>query len=127
MSLPRIVLAWVVVSLWFLLWEAASRRLSPRTVSVERHRNAAGWFRTYAPLPLGEALLLTLFAALWFASLGHGAWGLLFGLVGLLIEIPSRFRFGHRVTDFGLQRWLLVGLGTVRIIIAGGLLAWRLS
>ena len=37
----------------------------------------------------GEALLLTLFGALWFGSLGAGAWWLVFGLVAALREWPS--------------------------------------
>ena len=69
-----------------------------------------------------EAVFLTLFAALWFASLGHGGWWVLFIVLGLLIEGPVRLR--HRA---GLPvepaAWRPVLLGVVRLAGAGALLA----
>ena len=80
-------------------------------------------FRAPWPGYLTDALLLTLFASLWFASLGHGGWVLLFLLLGLLLEGPGRYRDlpqGFDKSRTGVKRLLL---GTIRILVAGGLLA----
>jgi hypothetical protein len=108
MALPRLLLAWLLVTLWFVAWHET------------RHRLADLPSRS---LPAAEALLLTLFSALWFASLGHGGWWLLFLLVALLIEVPVRIR-QHRTP---LLPWREVALGVVRVVLAGGLRAWRLG
>ena len=71
-----------------------------------------------------ESVFLTMFAALWFGSLGHGGWWVLFIVLGLLIEGPVRTR--HRgALDEGAP-WLPVVLGVVRIVGAGALLAFLL-
>ncbi|HXE58217.1 MAG TPA: hypothetical protein VNK43_09460 [Gemmatimonadales bacterium] len=127
MPLSRLLLAWALVGAWFLVWEELGRRLAPRAGVKERQRGVGAWFRAHGRLPLAEAALLTLVAGLWFGSLGHGGWGLLFALLGLLIEVPSRFRFGHRATDGGMRRWVLIAAGVGRVLVAGGLLAWRLD
>jgi hypothetical protein len=94
-ALGRILLAWVAVAAWLLGWRWAE----PRTVE------AVGDIA-------GEALLVTLFGSLWFASLGAGAWWLPFLLVGALREWPIRSIRG--------------GLRIFRLLGAGGLLAWVL-
>jgi hypothetical protein len=101
-SLGRIAVAWVAVSVWLLAW-----------------RWAEGQAGEGAPIPAreavelaGEGLLIALFGALWFASLGAGAWWLVFLLVGALREWPPR---GRRAV-----------LRILRVIGAGGLLAWVL-
>jgi len=65
-----------------------------------------------------EAGLLTCFATLWFASLGSGGAWLLFPIVGLLMELPSRLR-SHPV---GGLPWKAVAGGVARILAAGLLL-----
>jgi len=124
MALARLVLAWFLVSGWFVLWELGEARL---------WKGRAGPRRGLLRLYLTEALLVTLFAALWFASLGAGGWVLLFLVLGLLMEAPARFRDDARdaralprTFDSGKARWLRIGLGVVRIIGAGGILAWQL-
>jgi hypothetical protein len=117
-ALSRILLAWFLVAVWLLLWEEVFRRLD---------RAGAGP-RLQAPAAriAGEALLLTLLGALWFASLGTDHWWLVFGLVGTLREWPS-VREARRPRR---QAWRdLAGraLGALRIVAAGGLLAWRLA
>jgi hypothetical protein len=103
MAFGRILLAWMLVAVWLYLWAAGERRMA-----------RAGSLPVSAILPLaGEALLLALFAALWFGSLGAGGWWLLFGLLGALMEWPIR-------TGSGAARIL-------RIVGAGALLAWRLG
>ena len=100
MSLGRIVVAWLAVSAWLLAWQWAERRGRGRIAGREGAEDA------------GEALLITLFGALWFASLGAGAWWLVFLLVGALREWPPRSR--------------QAALRILRLIGAGGLLAWVL-
>lgn len=73
-----------------------------------------------------EALLLTLFAALWFGSLGHGGWPLLFLTLGLLISIPPRLRARHHFPIPAPLPWGEISLELLRLVAAGGLLAWRL-
>jgi hypothetical protein len=119
MSLPRLLLAWLVATLWFVLWHEGRRRLGGGP--VERSHGESRQTEWLAAVL--EALLLTMFAALWFASLGHGGWPLLFLFVGILVEVPLRLR-QHRSP---ILPWREVALGLIRIIVAGGLLAWRLG
>jgi hypothetical protein len=70
-----------------------------------------------------EALVLTLFAALWFGSLGKGGWLLVFLLTGLLASGVERWigavSKGAPLTPL-LRPTLLT---TIRYAIAGGVLA----
>src|SRR3954451_16871539 len=75
MALSRILLGWALVTGWLLGWNLIARR-------------GAGADGRAAALAGGEALLLTPFGALWFGSLGAGAWWLVFGLVAVLREWP---------------------------------------
>ena len=72
MAFGRILLAWVVVGAWLAIWAFGERRVTggPGPSAAE-----------LAPLA-GEALLLALFAGLWFGSLGSGGWWLVFLLLG---------------------------------------------
>ena len=102
MAFGRIAVAWVVVAAWLVVWAVAERRVT-----------GAAALRSNEAWPLGgEALLLTLFAALWFGSLGAGAWWLVFLLLGALMQWPVR-------SAVGTAR-------IARIVAAGGLLAWTL-
>ncbi len=102
MAFGRIAVAWMVVAAWLVVWAVAERRV---TGSASLRPNEA-W-------PLGgEALLLTFFAALWFGSLGAGAWWLVFLLLGGLMEWPVRSAAG--------------AARIARIVAAGGLLALTL-
>jgi hypothetical protein len=98
----RILLAWAVVGAWLAIWAFGEHRVtgvgSPSAAEL-------------APLA-GEALLLALLAALWFGSLGSGAWWLVFLLLGGLMAWPVRS---------------LAGVARIaRVVVAGGLLAWTL-
>jgi hypothetical protein len=105
-ALGRLALAWIIVWAWLVAWWLGERRLGPGSARKPIRRGQM-W------VPAGEALLLTLFAALWFGSLGAGTWWLPFLLVGLLVEWPvGSARGAARVG---------------RILVAGGLLAWRLG
>lgn len=103
MAFGRIALAWAIVAAWLAVWEVAERRLP----GARGPRAAHSWW------PAGEALLLTLLAALWFGSLGAGGWVLLFLLLGVLREWPPR-------TAVGAAR-------VARVVVAGGILARMLS
>jgi hypothetical protein len=75
--------------------------------------------RAAGPSLAGEALVLTLLAGLWFKSLGHGGWLLLFLLLGLLAAAGS-LRQGLG----GWAGWKRITVYFVmRYIVAGGLLA----
>jgi hypothetical protein len=63
-----------------------------------------------------EAGLLTLFASLWFDSLGSAGWWVLFLLVGAIAAgLPRR------------PPWRAALIDVARYVGAGALLAWRLA
>jgi hypothetical protein len=98
----RILLAWVVVAAWLAVWAFGERRVTGAEVPSGAE---------LTPLA-GEAFLLALFGALWFGSLGSGAWWLVFLLLGGLMAWPVRS---------------LAGAARIaRVVVAGGLLAWTL-
>lgn len=112
MTLDRLALAWLPVALWFWAAGLLARRLdAPADASVARARLPVA-------RPLVEALVCTLFASLWFDSLGHGGWYLLFPLVGTLVALARRAP--ARVRSFFL-------FDVARYAAAGALLAWRLA
>lgn len=124
MSLGRLLLAWLPVALLFVLappvgypWSAASARALVWSFN--------GWELTWR---LAEAGVVTLFASLWFDSLGAGGWWLLFVLVGLLAAFPRRLVMWQHVEP-ARRRHLLVHacFDVARYVAAGGLLAWRLA
>lgn len=104
MTLGTIAVAFVLVGVLFL---------AMAWVTVGRPDGAA------ARLAAGEALVLTLVGALWIGSLGHGSWLLLFLLLGLL-----RFAFLGPLSRKDLKP---IGLGLLKYLAAGALLAWRLG
>ena len=110
MSLLRLAAAALAVAAWFAVCAIAARRI----------RNEQGPLRFRVELV--EAALLTLVAALWFASLGHGAWWLLFLVLGLLVEGPVRLR--HRAGLPGeTGGWRASLLGAIRLVGAGAVLS----
>ncbi len=109
MTLGRLLLAALPVAAWFVAFGWASHRWIGVAASPPLSGGGLG-------LIACEALLVTLFGSLWFDSLGHGGWWLLFGLVGLLAaRFPNSPGFVTLVTS------------TVRYLGAGALLAWRLA
>jgi hypothetical protein len=121
MTLSRLLLAWLCVAAWFLAVTWAVQRLATtqRPADLGAARRAAGW-------TLAEAGVVTLFASLWFDSLGSGGWGLVFLLVGLLAAFPVRLR-GVALANFRAgPAVMLAALDTIRYLGAGALLAWRL-
>lgn len=114
MSLAWLAAGYAAVAAWFLVFELIERRL----VGTPGPRFRAPWLAY-----LVDALLFTLFASLWFASLGHGGWLLLFLLLGLLLEGPGRFRDQPQGLERSRPGIKHILLGTLRIVGAGGLLA----
>jgi uncharacterized membrane protein YfcA len=113
MAFSRVLLAFVGVTGFFGAWSEFERRLRP----PPGDRRPAVWV-------LGvEAGLLTLFAGLWFGSLGAGGSPLLFLLLGALMEVPSRLR-GRASSPL---RGKPIAGGIVRIMLAGLILEWVLG
>lgn len=125
MTIGRLLLAWLPVAVVFALAPPVGYRwdlpADDRYVVWSFSRWEIGW-------RVAEAGVVTLFASLWFDSLGAGEWWLLFLLVGLLVAFPRRLVMWRHVEPLR-RRHLLVhaGLDVARYIAAGGLLAWRLS
>ena len=127
MTLTRLVLAWISTAVWF-----ASATLGIALL-VAWLAKPAGERRLWAAVGLSvirwrmfEAALLTLFASLWFDSLGSGAWWLPFMLVGALATIPTWRRTHPEQLPTPV---LLVGAcaDVARYVVAGAVLAWRLG
>ena len=144
MTLTRLVLAWLPVAAVFAL-VAGLRSVPPpapptdardaaepalATRPPERGTGLTGWDVLWRSL---EAAAVTLFASLWFDSLGHGEWWLLFGLVGLAValsHLPSAPRETSALTP---STWARRGAlaralcDVLRYVVAGAILAWRLG
>jgi hypothetical protein len=117
-TLDRLVLAWLPVAALFAVAPPAGDRWD---VAVSFNRWETGW-------RLAEAAVVTLFASLWFDTLGAGGWGVLFFLIGLLVAFPRRLVLWPHV-DAARRHYLLVHawMDVARYMAAGGLLAWRLA
>jgi len=121
----RLLVAWLPVAALFTLAPPIGYRwdLPPdnRALVWSWNRWEIGWRWV-------EALVLTLFASLWFDSRGAGGWWLLFFLVGLLVAFPRRLVMWRHVDPLR-RRHLLVHawFDVARYVIAGALFAWRLS
>jgi len=116
MALSRMLLGWVLATAWLLAWDLMAGRGTPGA-------------RTVAALVAGEGLLLTLIAGLWFGSLGAGGWWLLFGFLGAFREWPALPAAAGRSRGRAGWRAALPGraLRVLRILAAGGILAWSLG
>jgi len=134
-SLTPIVEAFGMVALLFIAAGAAGVRWVSGVWGVDVGGSSTpttppGWgaaLRVAWPSAAAEAFGLTLLAALWFGSLGHGGWLLVFLLVGALAagaERWSRHRLLGTPTRLELK---LFALGLLKYALAGWLCAWRLS
>jgi len=131
-TLGRLVLAWLPVAVWFVLAtfaiaflvEALAKPEGQPAVQVVAIRVRLA--KTVWTWRLVEAGLLTLFASLWFDSLGSGGWWLLFLLVGALASIPTWVLPGFADLP---RRARVAGASAdiARYVAAGAILAWRLG
>jgi hypothetical protein len=124
-TLGRLLLAWLPVAALFALAPPVGYRwdLPPdeRYFVWSFNRWEIGW-------RLAEASVVTLFASLWFDSLGAGQWWLPFLLVALLVAFPRRLVMWQHVEPLRRRHLLAhASLDVVRYLVAGALLAWRLS
>ena len=112
-SLGTVFLAFLPVALLFLLaeWGVNRRALNRPAVVVL----------------LAESLVVTLFAALWFGSLGHGGWLLLFLLLGTLVSGAERGLRSAFLRSSEPAELRLFGVGVAKYLVAGAILAWRLG
>jgi hypothetical protein len=116
MELTRVGLAALAVLIWFMLWRAGQRRLGIPPAAGQPLR--MGLF----PLAV-ESLLLALFAALWYGSLGFGGTTVLFLCLGALMEVPPRLR----TQPLAALPWMAVAAGVVRVVSAGWLMRLVMS
>ena len=128
MTLTRLVLAWAPVAVWFVIATIGSALLVG-LICIPPGREGRS-----VPLPfpllkwrLVEAVLLTLFASLWFDSLGSGEWWVVFLLVGAIAAAPAWLPF--HPGDSRPRRAYVVGASAdvARYVLAGAILAWRLG
>src|SRR5262245_59905980 len=110
----RLALAWALVALWFAAVAWLTERQETTGQSTLRLVRCGG-----------EALVATLLASLWFDSLGHGGWWVLFVLLGLLAGYPARLREVEAGVAPVRRAALLLVADAVRYVVAGALLVWR--
>src|SRR5438094_493919 len=116
-TLTRLVFAWLPVAVWFVVAPPLGYR---GDAAGGRRYLVWAYNRRAVTGRLLEAVVVTLLGSLWFDSLGSGGWWLLFLLIGLLAAYP--LRWGEPKHE------LVVGLmDTVRYLVAGAILAWRLG
>lgn len=108
MALSRLLIGFAAVIGLLLIWRELERRVLVTALAP------AG-----IPALAIESALLTLFAGLWFGSLGSGGAILLFLLVGALMEIPTRLRSGPG----NPLPWQAMLAGILRVVLAGVLLS----
>ena len=126
MTLGRLVIAWIVVALWFEIAAYVTQYVTARQVIPADATVYTGIPTHLIARRLLEALLVTLLASLWFDSLGSGGWWLLFLLIGALMTTPMWFVKGWDPLPGRAIIAHTVG-NLARYVIAGALLAWRLS
>jgi len=123
----RLLLAGLPVAVWFVLaawgrWWLRVRSAPEAAVGLPSpvSSRAIGWL-------VAEAAGVTLFASLWFDSLGSGGWWVLFGLVGFLVGFPGRIREAAALPGVRGLALRDAAFDLARYVGAGGILAWGLS
>lgn len=125
-TLGRLVLAWVVVAAWFGLATFVIAYIVAAVTAFPQQNSSIAVPASLLKWRVIEAGLLTLIASLWFDSIGSGQWWLLFVLIGALATVAIWYVAPPADTP---RRALIAGAvaDVTRYVIAGGLLAWRLS
>jgi hypothetical protein len=137
-TLARLVLAWLPVALEFTIvggFAVRSSAIATGALRADAQDGGLGGVVTqWDPVwRSAEAAVVTLCAALWFDALGHGGWWLLFLLLGLMVALaglPGPAAAGPGATRPVWERREIVVRTireTVRYVLAGAILAWRLG
>jgi len=137
-TLGRLVLAWLPVALVFVVVGGLGKRFYSAGAgepSDEWTRREKFWVLTWWDILWRslEAAAVTLFASLWFDSLGHGGWWLLFSLLGLIVSLAQLQGATTSVAGTPEGTWrrreaLIRAIRDVaRYLLAGAILAWRLG
>lgn len=104
-------------------WGLGVRGSSPPTTPLDwGAATRVAWLPATA-----EALLLTLLAALWFGSLGHGGWVLVFLLLGALAGGGERWLRHRLLGSPGRAELKLLAAALLKYLVAGALCAWCLT
>lgn len=127
MTLGRLVFAWILVAIWFYASLFVTIGILMFALNTWGTVSSMGNIqRSMLYWRALEAMLVTLFASLWFDSLGSGGWWLVFLMVGILVAVPTQL-----INTGGPDRKVVfaatVAGDLIRYIVAGALLAWRLS
>jgi hypothetical protein len=117
-TLGRLVLAWLPVAFVFAGVGGLGTRFFSTTATEPTHQ----WTKWDILWRSFEAAAVTLFASLWFDSLGHGGWWLLFALLGLIVSLAQL-----RGTWRRREAFTRASRDVVRYVVAGAILAWRLG
>lgn len=131
MSLTPITVAFVLIAVLFNGVALLSARWLPGTSGPGNRDPGTGGPKAMLHaiwLPAtAEALGLTLLAALWFGSLGHGGWVLVFLLLGAIAGGGDRW-LRHRVLGTpAVGELKLFAAALLKYLLAGWLCAWCLS
>lgn len=119
MTLARLFFAWVPVAAVFVVAGGLGTGFSrlDATLASDEWRKVALWRSL-------EAGVVTLFASLWFDSLGHGGWWILFSLLGLIVALA---RLPDPTPSTLRASLVRAARDMIRYVLAGAILAWRLS
>ena len=118
MALVRLVLGWMAVWLLFLVWESGGGARWPAARASRGGSSCAGRLGPTSSRRCSSRSS----PALWFASLGHGGWWLLFGLIGLLVDWAAWMRVAD-MNETHFPPLVHVLLGGIRGAAAGGVLS----
>jgi hypothetical protein len=118
-TLGRLVVAWLAVAAWTIA-VTLGVALLVATKPVDQTGAPTVIPKSLLTWRLVEALVLTLWAALWFGSLGSGGWWLLFLLIGVLAIGP------RWLSAFNRSRVVEVLGDLAGYVGAGAILAWIL-
>lgn len=134
MSLTPIGIAFAIVALVFIGVGAASVRWATGGWGVGVGGSSppppATWGTAVRVVWLpaaAEALVVALFAALWFGSLGSGGWVVLFLLVGALAGGADRWTRRRLLGASGRGELKLFVASLLKYLVAGGVCAWCLT
>jgi hypothetical protein len=126
MSLTTIVVAFVLVAVVFNAAAMLVGGWGRDGAAAARSWGAAA--RAMWPGATFEALVLTLLAALWFGSLGHGGWVILFLLLGALPAGDRWLRRARAGAPAGRGGEAAVFVASLlKYLLAGLVCVWRLT